>query len=104
MSDARSERADQWRQERERQQVMVQLQQQQERAAAEAEAAAAAAAEGNEGLADRRTSSLAAAPEERNLVIIIKADVQVKLLASFCHAQVRRGLHRNHVQAGQMLP
>ena len=102
MSDARSERADQWRQERERQQVMVQLQQQQERAAAEAEAAAAAA-EGNEGLADRRTSSLAAAPEERNLVIIIKADVQVTL-ASFCHAQFRSGLHRNHVLARQMLP
>lgn len=81
---------------------MVQLQQQQERAAAEAEAAAAAA-EGNEGLADRRTSSLAAAPEERNLVIIIKADVQVTL-ASFCHAQFRSGLHRNHVLARQMLP
>ena len=103
MSDARSERADQWRQERERQQVMVQLQQQQERAAAEAEAAAAAA-EGNEGLADRRPSSLAAAPEERNLVIIIKADVQVKMLASFCHAQIRYGLHSNHVPARQMLP
>ncbi len=78
MSDARNERADKWRQEREKQVVMQQLQQQQDRADAEA----AAAADGNEAAADQRPSSLDALPEERNLVIIIKADVQVRLLAA----------------------
>ncbi|KAL0051199.1 hypothetical protein WJX82_003661 [Trebouxia sp. C0006] len=72
VSDARNERADKWRQEREKQVVMQQLQQQQERANAEA----AAAADGNEGAAERQPSSLHALPEERNLVVIIKADVQ----------------------------
>ncbi|KAL0021264.1 hypothetical protein WJX79_001469 [Trebouxia sp. C0005] len=72
VSDARHERADKWRQEREKQVVMHQLQQQQERADAEA----AAAADGNEEAADRQPSSLDALPEERNLVVIIKADVQ----------------------------
>lgn len=78
MSDARHERADKWRQEREKQVVMHQLQQQQERADAEA----AAAADGNEEAADRQPSSLDALPEERNLVVIIKADVQVQLHAA----------------------
>ncbi len=78
MSDARNERADKWRQEREKQVVMQQLQQQQERANAEA----AAAADGNEGAAERQPSSLDALPEERNLVVIIKADVQVQLHAA----------------------
>ncbi len=77
MSDARNERADKWRQEREKQVVMQQLHQQQERADAEA----AAAGDGNEEAADRQPSSLDAVPEERNLVLIIKADVQVQLAA-----------------------
>ena len=78
VSDARNERADKWRQEREKQVVMQQLQQQQERADAEA----AAAADDNEEAADRQPSSLDALPEERNLVVIIKADVQVQLHAA----------------------
>jgi len=78
VSDARNERADKWRQEREKQVVMQQLQQQQERADAEA----AAAADDNVEAADRQPSSLDARPEERNLVVIIKADVQVQLHAA----------------------
>ncbi len=78
MSDARNERADKWRQEREKQVVMQQLQQQQERVDAEA----AAAADDNVEAADRQPSSLDALPEERNLVVIIKADVQVQLHAA----------------------
>ena len=74
MSDARNERADKWRQEREKQVVMQQLQQQQERA----DAVAAAAADDSEEAADRQPFSLDALPEERNLVVIIKADVQVQ--------------------------
>lgn len=72
VSDARNERADKWRQEREKQVVMQQLQQQQERA----DAVAAAAADDGEEAADRQPFSLDALPEERNLVVIIKADVQ----------------------------
>lgn len=72
VSDARNERADKWRQEREKQVVMQQLQQQQERA----DAVAAAAADDSEEAADRQPFSLDALPEERNLVVIIKADVQ----------------------------
>ena len=74
MSDARSQRADRYRQDKEKHAVMLQLQQQQLRA--EEEAAAAAAAEGQEEGAEGRP----AAPdstEDHTLTLIIKADVQV---------------------------
>ncbi len=76
MSDARSQRADKTRQDIEKQQVTLQLQQQQLRAEAEA----AAASEGGEEGAERKHLQASAVPEERNLVVIIKADVQVSLL------------------------
>ena len=75
VSDARSQRADKFRQDKERHTVMLQLQQQQQRA--EEAAAAAAAAEGNEDQGDRRRPTSESA-EQPSLTLIIKADVQVQ--------------------------
>ena len=78
VSDARSQRSDKYRQDREKQQVMLQLHQQQVRA--EAETAALAAAQGHQAVSERRPSPVSDVAEERNLVVVIKADVQVSLL------------------------
>ena len=76
VSDARSQRVDDFRQGREKQQVLLQLHNEQLKADAEAEALAAAAAAGG-GDTEEKRAPRAKAEEERNLVIIIKADVQV---------------------------
>lgn len=82
VSDARSQRLDTFRQGREKQQVLLQLHQQQVKAEAEAEAAATAAAASGDPDAERRRPRIEAEEEERNLVLIIKADVQVKDMSS----------------------
>ena len=74
MSDARSQRADKFRQDKEKHAVMLQLQQQQLRA--EEEAAAAAAGESQVEQAEGRPAAPDAA-EDHSLALIIKADVQV---------------------------
>ena len=74
VSDARSQRADRYRQDKEKHAVMLQLQQQQLRE--EEAAAAAAAAEGQEEGAKGRPAALHSM-DDHNLTLIIKADVQV---------------------------
>ena len=76
VSDARSQRLDEFRQGREKQQVLLQLHNEQVKAEAEAEASAAAAAGGG-GEAEEKKAPRVQAEEDRNLVLIIKADVQV---------------------------
>lgn len=78
VSDARSQRLDEFRQGREKQQVLLQLHNEQLKADAEAEASAAAAAAGGDDAEEKKTPRVKA-EEDRNLVIIIKADVQVCL-------------------------
>ena len=68
VSDARSQRLDEFRQGQQKQQVL--LQQHQQQLKAEAEAA-------GDTHTQRQAARLQAEEEERNLVIIIKADVQV---------------------------
>ena len=92
VSDARSQRSDKYRQDREKQQVMLQLHQQQVRA--EAETAALAAAQGHQAVSERRPSPVSDVAEERNLVVVIKADVQVSLLPLAAMAS-----HLLHTQA-----
>lgn len=82
VSDARSQRLDAFRQGRERQEVLLQLHNQQVKAEAEAEAQAAAAAAAGSGEGAGEDTEERRAPrvqeeEDRNLVVIIKADVQV---------------------------
>ena len=81
VSDARSQRLDEFRQGREKQEVLLQLHNQQVKAEAEAEAqAAAAAASGGAAGGDdseEKRAPRVQAEEDRNLVVIIKADVQV---------------------------
>lgn len=83
MSDARSQRLDAFRQGREKQEVLLQLHNQQVKAEAEAEAQAAAAAAAGSGAADAgddtedKRAPRVQPEEDRNLVVIIKADVQV---------------------------
>lgn len=74
VSNARSQRVDEFRQGREKQHVLLQLHKEQLQADAEAEASAAAAAEG--GDAEKKAPRVKA-EEDRNLMVIIKADVQV---------------------------
>lgn len=81
VSDARSQRLDAFRQGRERQEVLLQLHNQQVKAEAEAEAQAAAAAAAGSGEGAGEDTEERRAPrvqeeEDRNLVVIIKADVQ----------------------------
>ena len=84
VSDARSQRLDEFRQGREKQEVLLQLHNQQVKAEAEAEAqaAAAAASGGAAGVDDseEKRAPRVQAEEDRNLVVIIKADVQVCVL------------------------
>lgn len=75
VSNARSQRVDEFRQGREKQHVLLQLHKEQLQADAEAEASAAAAAEG--GDAEEKKAPRVKAEEDRNLMVIIKADVQV---------------------------
>lgn len=82
VSDARSLRLDEFRQGREKQQVMLQrhndqLKAEEEAEAAEAAAAAAAGSGGGSGDAEEKKAPRLKAEEDRNLVVIIKADVQV---------------------------
>ena len=81
VSDARSLRLDGIRQGREKQQVMLQRHNDQLKAEEEAEAAeaaaAAAAAAGGGGDAEEKKAPRVKEEEDRNLVVIIKADVQV---------------------------
>lgn len=79
VSDARSLRLDGIRQGREKQQVMLQRHNDQLKAEEEAEAAEAAAAAGggSGGDAEEKKAPRVKAEEDRNLVVIIKADVQV---------------------------
>lgn len=82
VSDARSQRLDAFRQGREKQEVLLQLHNQQVKAEAEAEAQAAAAAAAGSGAADAgddtedKRAPRVQPEEDRNLVVIIKADVQ----------------------------
>lgn len=78
VSSARSQRLDEFRQGREKQQVLLQLHNEQVKADVEAEALEAAAAAGG-GDAEEKKAPRVKAEEDRNLVIIIKADVQVCL-------------------------
>lgn len=77
VSDARSLRLDEFRQGREKQQVMLQRHNDQLKAEEDAEAAEAAAAAGAGGDAEEKKLPRVKAEEDRNLVVIIKADVQV---------------------------
>lgn len=79
VSDARSQRLDEFRQGREKQEVLLQLHNEQAKAEAEAEAAAAAAAVrgGGDDDTEEKKAGRVQAEEDHNLVVIIKADVQV---------------------------
>lgn len=78
VSDARSQRLDEFRQGREKQEVLLQLHNEQAKAEAEAEAAAAAAAVrgGGDDDTEEKKAGRVQAEEDHNLVVIIKADVQ----------------------------